>query len=115
MRVKVVAAAFCVCMLLAAMSLAGENKGAANMELFGGTRGLVPFTHQQHQNVLKDCNICHALFPQQKGSIEKLKADGALKKKQVMNKMCLKCHRARKKAGEKFGPITCKQCHVKEK
>ena len=115
MSVKTFAVMICVCMMIAAISLAGENKGAANMELYGGTRGIVPFNHHQHQVVLKDCNICHTLFPQQKGTIEKLKSDGTLKKKQVMNKHCIKCHRARKKAGDSFGPITCKQCHIKGK
>ena len=113
MSVKAAAVTICVSMMIAAICLAGENKGAANMELYGGTRGIVPFNHHQHQAVLKDCNVCHTLFPQQKGAIEKLKADGALKKKQIMNKHCIKCHRSKKEAGESFGPITCKQCHIK--
>lgn len=90
------------------------EKGAAQMTLEGGSRGLVPFTHRDHQERLQDCMVCHAAFPQQKGGIEKLKAEGALKKKQVMNTLCIKCHKAEKKAGNKAGPVTCSQCHVRE-
>ncbi len=92
----------------------GEDKGAANMILEGGKRGNVPFPHRQHQETLQDCQICHALFPQQAGSIETLKAAGTLKKKQVMNKQCTKCHRSKRKAGEKTGPVACKTCHVRK-
>lgn len=92
----------------------GENKGAANMTLEGGKRGDVPFPHHKHQEMLKDCQICHVLFPQKAGSIEALKAEGKLKKKQVMNKQCTKCHRTKRKAGEKTGPVACKTCHIKK-
>ncbi len=98
---------------IATMALAVENKGAATMELEGGKRGKVPFPHHQHQNKLVDCKICHDAFPQEKGSIEKLKKAGKLKPKHVMNKQCTKCHKEKKRAGEKSGPITCKQCHIK--
>ena len=91
-----------------------ENKGAAEIKLPGGTRGPVPFPHHKHQNNLVDCKICHSLYPQEPGIIEKLKAEGKLKKKQVMNKQCTKCHKENKKEGLKAGPVTCKQCHIKE-
>ena len=64
-----------------AVSLATENQGAENMELEGGKRGKVPFPHRQHQKNLEDCQICHSVFPQEAGAIQKLKAQGALKKK----------------------------------
>ena len=83
------------------------------MELEGGKRGKVPFPHHQHQNKLVDCKICHDAFPQEKGAIEKLKKAGKLKPKHVMNKQCTKCHKEKRRAGEKTGPITCKQCHIK--
>jgi len=52
-------------MAAAVISVAQEqNKGADKMELFGGEKGNVPFPHHKHQEVLKDCNICHADFPQ---------------------------------------------------
>ena len=92
-----------------------ENKGAAEITLPGGTRGPVPFPHHQHQDNLVDCQICHALYPQKAGIIEELKAAGTLKKKQVMNKQCTKCHKQKKKEGLKAGPTTCAKCHFKEK
>jgi hypothetical protein len=91
-----------------------ENKGAAEIKLPGGKRGSVPFPHHQHQNKLGDCDICHAVFPQEAGIIETLKAEGKLKKKHVMNKLCTKCHKQKKKEGVKSGPTTCTKCHIKE-
>ena len=116
-----------ICLLLAAatlvfaaasIALSGapvENKGAAEMTLPGGTRGPVPFPHHQHQDKLVDCQICHSLYPQKAGIIEKLKAEGTLKKKQVMNKQCTQCHKQKKKEGLNAGPTTCAKCHIKEK
>ena len=94
-------------------SMASQIKGAENIELEGGKRGKVPFPHRQHQTNLKDCEICHNVFPQKSGSIEALKSEGKLKKKHVMNKLCTKCHKEYKKAGQKSGPTTCKKCHIK--
>jgi len=76
-------------------------------------KGNVYFPHHMHQDNIKDCNVCHNLFPQQAGVIQDLKNLEKLKKKQVMNKKCLKCHRAKKKAGEKTGPTSCSKCHLK--
>ncbi len=99
----------------AAVSMAVENQGAEKLELFGGKRGKVPFPHHQHQKNLGDCQICHSVFPQETGAIEKLKAEGSLKKKYVMNKLCTKCHREKKRAGQPSGPTTCTKCHIKPK
>ena len=91
-----------------------ENKGAAEIKLPGGTRGQVPFPHHQHQNKLVDCQICHSLYPQKPGIIKELKDQGKLKKKQVMNTQCTKCHKQKEKEGLKAGPTTCVKCHIKE-
>jgi hypothetical protein len=96
-----------------ASSVATQNKGAENLELPGGNRGNVPFPHHQHQEKLGDCEICHSVFPQKSGIIEKLKAEGKLKQKYVMNKLCTKCHKEKRKAGQKAGPTTCSKCHIK--
>ena len=96
-------------------SMATQNKGAANIEIDGGKRGNVPFPHHQHQAQLGDCKICHSVFPQKSGSIKELKAEGTLKKKYVMNKLCTKCHKEKKRAGQKSGPTTCTKCHIKAK
>ncbi len=92
-----------------------QNKGAESIEIDGGIKGKVPFPHRQHQDRLVDCKICHSVFPQKPGSIKELKAQGKLKKKYVMNKLCTKCHREKKKAGRKSGPTKCSKCHIKAK
>jgi hypothetical protein len=96
-----------------ASSAATQNKGAEIIELSGGNRGHVPFPHHKHQEKLGDCKICHSIFPQSSGAIEKLKSEGKIKQKYVMNKLCTKCHREKKKAGLKAGPTTCSKCHIK--
>lgn len=89
------------------------NQGAESIEIYAGSKGDVPFPHRVHQERLKDCNVCHAVFPQEAESIKKLKDAGTLKKKDVMNKQCIKCHKDEKKAGNPSGPTTCSKCHVK--
>lgn len=89
------------------------NKGAEEMMLNGGKQGQVFFPHLRHQTKLADCQACHDLFPQEKRSIDKLKAEGSLKRKQVMNTRCIKCHRAEKRAGNASGPTICSKCHQK--
>jgi hypothetical protein len=99
----------------ATSDVTAENRGATEIKLPGGTRGLVNFPHHRHQDALGDCQICHSLFPQKAGIIKELKAQGKLKKKHIMNKLCLKCHRQKKREGLKGGPTTCAKCHTKEK
>jgi hypothetical protein len=111
----------CMAMLMLAAGspaksgVATKNKGAAEIKLPGGTKGLVLFPHHRHQDKLGDCEICHSVFPQKAGIIKELKAQGKLEKKQVMNKLCIKCHRQKKREGIKTGPTTCAKCHIKEK
>ena len=59
-------------------AIAMENQGAAKIALDGGTRGVVTFPHHTHQNVLKDCQACHTLFPQEQGGIERLKKESLI-------------------------------------
>ncbi len=113
MRFPVVLVIFYVTILIFAAGLATGNQGAADIQIDGGTRGIVPFPHQAHQNRLSDCNTCHAVFPQEPQSLIKLKQAGQLKPKEVMNKQCVKCHRSEKKAGNPSGPTTCSKCHVR--
>ncbi len=89
------------------------SKGKKEMNLDGGKTGAVAFDHHLHQAVVGDCMVCHKSFPQKEGALNDAKATGKLKRKQVMNKTCIKCHRAKKKAGEKHGPVSCKSCHKK--
>jgi cytochrome c-type protein NrfB len=104
-----------VVMGLAVGAAAVENKGPEQIVLDGGSRGNVSFPHYRHQNALGDCQVCHALFPQEIGGIARLKSEGQLVKKQVMNKLCIKCHKAQQKMGKPAGPRTCTKCHVKTK
>lgn len=106
-------------MVLGAMAVAfaveaQTHKGADQMMLTGGKQGVVPFPHHRHQDTLSDCMLCHALFSQEKGGITKAQSEGKLVVKQVMNTMCIQCHRERKQTGQSSGPVTCAKCHVKE-
>ncbi|NNF98178.1 MAG: cytochrome c3 family protein [Desulfobacteraceae bacterium] len=96
------------------IAIAELNSGPEELTIDGGDRGNVPFPHRKHQTNLKDCNICHAVFPQKTGAIAEMKAQGKLKQKDVMNKQCTKCHRNEKKAGNPSGPTTCAKCHMKK-
>jgi hypothetical protein len=93
---------------------AAPDGGAAEIVLDGGDSGAVAFPHRRHQAALADCNLCHSAFPQKPGAIEELKGQGLLKKKQIMNTQCTRCHKERKAAGENAGPTTCTTCHVKK-
>ena len=102
-----------ISVFISTISLAVENKGAEKIQIDGGSRGAVPFMHHAHQERLGDCNICHTMFPQEPQSLARLKGNGQLKSKDVMNKLCIKCHKAEKKAGNKAGPTTCSKCHIR--
>lgn len=92
----------------------GIEVGRHIMMLPAGAMGKVFFTHEDHQFVLKDCNACHRLFPQEKGAIQELIGDGLLVKKQVMND-CINCHKKTKAKGKHSGPISCGGCHKNKK
>ena len=98
---------------VSAAGWAMQNKGTANMQIDGGSRGAIPFPHRTHQDKLGDCNLCHNMFPQEPQSLARLKTDGQLKPKEVMNKLCVKCHKSEKKAGKSAGPTTCSKCHIR--
>ncbi len=99
--------------LIASIAMAVENKGAEQISIDAGSRGNISFPHHAHQNRLKDCNTCHAMFPQEPGAISQLKDIGQLQKKEVMNKLCINCHKAENKAGNKNAPTSCSKCHRK--
>ncbi|MEA1967525.1 MAG: cytochrome c3 family protein [Thermodesulfobacteriota bacterium] len=113
MKVRTVVVIFLISIFTGAAVVAVQNPGEENITLDGGRKGVVAFPHQLHQSALGDCNACHVLFPKTAGIIKELKSQGKLKKKQVMKKACIKCHKAKKKAGEDTGPTKCYQCHAK--
>ena len=86
--------------------------GAMDIQIAGGEKGNIHFPHLRHQEILGDCNICHSLFKQEPRSIKASKARGEVEKKQIMNTLCLKCHRAENEKGNKSAPTTCSKCHM---
>ena len=115
MNTKILPLLLIVAILLGAgfigITAAVENKGAKVILINGGKARDVHFPHLRHQTALKDCDICHALFPKKVGSIAALKAQGKLKKKQVMKDHCIDCHKKMKAEGHKTGPRSCARCH----
>jgi hypothetical protein len=105
-----------VVMLVAAMAVSSGRAMAENAEMIDiqtGGKGLVPFPHGEHQDLLKNCMVCHQWFPQQKEGILKLKGEGRLGKMQIMKDLCIQCHKDTRKAGKESGPESCSQCHSK--
>jgi hypothetical protein len=98
-------------MTVAAAASATQDRGMDRMTLAGGSRGDVPFPHHRHQDAIESCEVCHETFPRQAGAIEALKRAGDIEPKHVMNRLCTKCHREKRRAGEKSGPTTCGDCH----
>ncbi len=114
MKIKTVLTVLLILCFVGSAAVAIQNEGSKEIKLDGGKKGAVSFPHHMHQNTIEDCNVCHSLFPKSKGAIKESIAKKKLKKKQIMKKTCLKCHRANKKAGEAHGPTKCSSCHVKE-
>jgi hypothetical protein len=80
-------------------NMEGFDMGADVMT-FPATMGNVTFPHKMHQEMLKNCKVCHANKP---GKIEGFDKD-------VAHKLCIDCH---KTMSNGMGPTTCKACHKK--
>ncbi|MBU2538184.1 MAG: cytochrome c family protein [Proteobacteria bacterium] len=91
-------------------SQAVDNKGAESIVLKGGSLGSITLSHRLHQGVLADCKPCHELFPKESQVVDKMKAEGKLQRKNVMD-MCKKCHKDMADKGQKTGPTNCTDCH----
>ena len=102
-----------VAMLITAPGICSQGKGKEMISIYGGKSGTVAFKHHLHQDLVGDCQACHKDFKQEEGALKAAKEAGILKRKQVMNKTCIACHRAKKKAGETSGPTSCRDCHKK--
>ena len=114
MRVKIfVMVVLTTAFFIIGIAVADQNQGSESINLDAGRKAAVDFPHLLHQTAIGDCNVCHSSFPKTAGAIKDLIEQKKLKKKQIMNKTCLKCHKAKKKAGEKTGPTKCSVCHVK--
>ena len=92
--------------------IGSEEEPAESMVLQGGGMGNVPFPHGRHQNIDVDCRPCHEMFAKKAQSIDTLKGDGTLKKKDVMS-MCKGCHKELTSKDQKAGPVKCNGCHKK--
>ncbi len=110
-QILLITSAMALCLLMGTANAA--EKGKKDFYLSGGKRGPVFFPHQEHQKHIEDCMVCHDLFPKQQGALTAEIAAGNLAPRQVMNKKCINCHRALKKAGQPFGPTSCSKCHRK--
>jgi len=71
---------------------------AADTMTFQTKNGDVTFPHKKHQEMLKDCKICHEKGP---GKIEGFS-------KEFAHKTCKGCH-----ADKGAGPTKCSGCHKK--
>ncbi len=90
---KIVAAAALTLFCAATALAAGPESIALPAKM-----GTVTFPHKKHQEMLKDCKICHEKGP---GKIEGLGKDWA-------HKTCKGCHETKK-----AGPTKCGECHKK--
>ncbi|MCM2359831.1 MAG: cytochrome c family protein [Geobacteraceae bacterium] len=71
---------------------------AADVITLPAKNGDVTFPHKKHQELLKDCKVCHEKGP---GKIEGFGKD-------IAHKNCKGCHEEKK-----AGPTKCSECHKK--
>lgn len=90
-----------------------SDRGADMITLQGGAPGDVPFPHELHQQNLEDCKVCHDSYPEKKDAIRDRQKAGELKRQQVMNSQCIKCHVARRTESRASGPTKCQRCHLR--
>jgi hypothetical protein len=99
-----------------AVYVIAQEKGSETVIFEKGRMPAVTFPHHDHQQALNnECNACHDLFPMKEGIIKEMITQEKLKKQQVMNSKCVKCHKDRAKEGLAAGPTKCTECHVRSK
>lgn len=109
MRYRTILSAVAVILFIAMIAVAAQKE----IILYGGITGKVPFPHETHQKVVKDCKICHESYPQRVGAIHDLVKKEKLRAREIMTHQCIKCHREKNAAGETAGPVSCKKCHIR--
>jgi hypothetical protein len=113
---KTVFLAMSIFLIGLAVFVNAQDKGPVTVIFEKGRMPAVTFPHHKHQQELNnDCNACHDLFPMKEGVIKEMITEEKLKKQQVMNSKCVKCHKDRVKEGLAAGPTKCSECHVKSK
>jgi len=88
-----------VLVMLALAAFAGAAFASGDTIEFPASLGKVTFPHKAHQEMLKDCQKCHA-------TAEGGKISGF--GKEWAHKTCKGCHSEMNK-----GPVGCKECHKK--
>jgi cytochrome c553 len=85
----------------AAITLFGAATALAHHDVITlpAKNGDVKFSHKKHQELVKDCKICHG-----KAVPGKIPGFG----KDVAHKLCIDCHKEKK-----AGPVKCTECHKK--
>ncbi|MFW5908672.1 MAG: cytochrome c3 family protein [Desulfosalsimonas sp.] len=91
-----------------------KDTGAEMISLEGGALGKVGFPHLLHQQALGSCKECHELYPAENGAIITLQKTGEIKRQQVMNTRCIKCHVERKSVSKPSGSTKCARCHQRQ-
>ncbi len=107
----------CIGLLLPAFSSGQKEKagqGAGMIPLDAGRQPQVLFPHHLHQKATKSCSVCHSTFPKKRSAIRTLQEKGELARQEVMNQVCLACHREKARAGETSGPVSCNKCHGRQ-
>ncbi|HKZ16742.1 MAG TPA: cytochrome c7 [Geobacteraceae bacterium] len=94
---KRIVSAFALVVFSAGMVIAAPHHDV--MTFPAPKMGDVQFNHKKHQEMLKNCKLCHTKAP---GKIEGFSKD-------VAHKMCIDCHKSKGK-----GPVSCKDCHKKK-
>lgn len=118
MRWRLLAGIVGIILLFAAMLNAATqteaDNGAEEIMIDAGPKGTVFFPHRQHQESEGiNCQTCHDLFPREPNVINRLIKEGTLSPRQVMNALCISCHRKTATAGKPSGPRSCSTCHGK--
>jgi predicted CXXCH cytochrome family protein len=83
------------CAVLFMLPYVGTGFAADKIVLPSGS-GDVIFTHKKHQEIIKDCAVCHKSAP------GKIRDSGQYRP----HKLCIGCHE-----NKKSGPINCVGCH----
>lgn len=121
-----------ICVLVLSVSMAGAAPEApADMKLsppegMKVTKTAVDFSHAKHAAAKIDCANCHHTWDG-KGDVKGCAAEGCHDQPgkrgenayytafhtRKSEQSCLGCHKAKKKAGNKVVPVSCKDCHPK--
>lgn len=127
-----VAATFLVlCMVSTWVYAQQEEITLEDKEVFGKPqRPAVEFNHAKHYEEYPECMECHHIYEYSDGEKEntwageeqkcsdchkQVKEEKKLDLRTAFHENCTGCHQKMRKEGEKTGPVTCGECHIREK